>query len=141
MTKQVIEACVRKWQDRLNLGNWDITVEFERSCPDEGTYLEVSRARDYLDAEIILASNWRSWTPAKVTPPDPECHDFCSLDRSVAHELIHIFLHDVQNAKDLIPFGALPGQTRDILDSVTSGRVERATEELAKAFCMAYGEK
>lgn len=142
MEADEIRAIVAKWQVRLDLRAWEIEVDFDRGVNDGGSIMEVSRARAYLEARIALAPNWPDWTAEAVTVPEDDGDNMPpkTIDRIVAHELVHLLLHDLGNAHELIPFGALPTTAAQMLDDAVGVRLERATEEIARALCRAYGE-
>jgi hypothetical protein len=141
MTKGQIEACARKWQERLNLQHWELTFDFETPPEDDSVAAAIRTSPDYHRSELRFASSWPDWTAelAGAAAASDEYLPDQSLDRTIAHELVHLLLHDVDELPKLIEDELAPAAER-LYCRAHDTALERAVEEIARAFCQAYGE-
>lgn len=139
MTRREITRCVEKWQRRLRLEAWEIVIDFDAGVENEDALAEVDRSGDYLSAELRLSSSWPTWSSTSCRLSGAHTVHGNSLDRLISHELLHLRMHDL----DVADQGVRPNLHRDVADLWEEQRshdLERAIEELARAFCHAYGE-
>jgi len=92
-----LAKCVREWQDRLGLGDWQFAVR-------------IGRARNMTpDSSASLVYTWEKKTGLLEVRSPLDCPDECGtgaevfvqdMEADVVHELLHAKLHTWQTAKD-----------------------------------------
>lgn len=90
------EASLKKWQEKLNLRDWGVTLAKQRASSD--AYADVVADVQNRAATIRLGSSWND-------PSDRE------IEAVAVHEMLHIFL------AELIDFAKQPGLS---VESITS---------------------
>ena len=105
---------------------------------NEGSVAEIRRTKDYEEATIRLAKNWREWTRESCGAVDNgDLAPAHSLDRAIAHELIHLVLADLERA-GRCEFGELAMAVERRHDSEIDHQLERTVERLARVLVAAY---
>lgn len=134
MTRAAIERAVRRWQRILGLDAWEIHLDTETRPSTDSAVMEVDRTRDYLVARIRLCDGWEKWTHERVglNPGDDDVAPARSLDRMVAHELLHLQLHDLD-----VALGSMRRQVHPdawaLIEERFEHELERVVENVAKA--------
>lgn len=84
MTQDELTALARKWQQRLRLQDWDVTVEIKRAR---------EMSLDGKAGEVVMVlEQRRAWiTLRDMTDVDPEEQADNDPEVTVVHELLHLF--------------------------------------------------
>lgn len=126
-TEAWVERRCKTWADRLGLGHWTITVDWDQPT-DEGKLATVYRSHDYDTARIILTSDWQ-----KMTRSD--------LDQTIVHELLHLNVRDLSRAHDYL-LEAVEDNTAatNIAIAAWKRAEEGCVDRLATALASAFGD-
>jgi len=138
MTEPEIRDALAKWQRRLRLEHWEITLDLDTATEDVALAC-CERSSDYERARIRLASNWREWTPDSCQVPDID-HSAMpprSLDYTVVHELLHCSFHDLEHAGK-VKYGLLTSDVDDIHEAQLDRDLERTIDRMAMVIVEAY---
>lgn len=92
MTEAKFEALLKKWQKRLGLERWRVTVDFSTPLTDDN--MQISRSKIYDDATITVNDTWKTWGIEKV-------------EQLIVHELLHLVHRDI----DYVIYELVDGQT------------------------------
>jgi hypothetical protein len=91
VTEREIEQLLRRWQRRMGLDRWRITLDLARPAArfgdgdDDYQWAELDRSNNYETATIRLHPNWRSWSEAEA-------------QEHLVHELVHVWMRDLEEA-------------------------------------------
>jgi len=123
MTADAVGRLVWKWQKRLHLDVWEIsiiTVE-DVTINDEGHWADVQRRKDSYDAIITIATQ-------------QPCE---RLERTVIHELLHLMLTAKWELSECV-YAQIPRRLRKMLQDEERVGEELAVNALARVLMEAY---
>lgn len=118
-----VEPIVRRWQHRLQLDHWTITVA---TTPPtiETDYGSIQRVHVYDVATLHLNASWPSWSRR-------------DLDLVIVHELMHLHTAAIEFSAESVE-GVLTHQARllwhDRWDAALEGHVDRMATLLVDAW-------
>ena len=115
MTRPQIKRIVARWQTRLQLGDWEIEIDWDTPC-DPDCHAQIAMNRDYKQARLRLDEPWRGWSPAHA-------------ERVLVHELCHPALAELV-AVALGPVDRLGDEAREL----TKATLDRAEEHVVERF-------
>ncbi len=88
MTQRKLDNTLRRWQKRLRLQDYDISVEFADAATMDGG-----------DAVGMCHIDWQNGTARiRVLRPEAiehEAEHFHNVEMTIVHELIHFLLHPI----------------------------------------------
>ena len=124
MTRQDIESAVREWKHRLNLNHWLVRIDWDRVPEniDAGAKIVFTDKSDR--ATIIFEHNILSESEE-------------TINRWIAHELMHIHLHGVYDTiYDMVDKDSPDGR---MLLNYLHGELERVNDRIATAYASFAG--
>jgi len=138
MNRAAIQQRVDLWQQRLRLGNWEISIDWDRPSA-ETALASIARAHDYERANIRFASNFEDWTLEECQIPndDDRAMPPQSLDRVIVHELLHCSLNDLGEAGK-IQWGFVNKQVDELHEAQLDKELERDVERMAVVIVEAW---
>jgi hypothetical protein len=93
MTTEALRRLARKWQDRLGLRDWKVEVQFwdRKQLGEFYGEVMVNRKRRVADVRVLKPKDW----PKSETELDDE-----SIERTVLHELLHVWFNPLEREDD-----------------------------------------
>lgn len=135
VTLAELDACIRVWQDRLGLKDWDIEVRMKRIKPRTVGF-RCCRSAQY-DRAVIQVNDWvltntppRSWHAGrKATLAD--------LEDSCVHELMHCHIGPLDRWQNRV-HGYLQGDVLRQVATAYDDEEEHVVDRLARALTSSF---
>lgn len=133
-----IEDKLAIWQQRLELLDWDIYIDWEEHPENSEASAEIHVHSQYDRAVVLFAAGWEEWPLAGCISPT-KLGGNVSVDYLICHELLHALMRDL----DHIPMVDIEGHLhRDAHEVMINGYIrhrEHLVDRVARSLVDGWG--
>lgn len=138
ITREQVEDKLTIWQQRLDLLDWDIRIDFGEHPEGEDSVMEIHVHSQYDRAVLLLRADWKTW-PADGIIDAAVLGGDVTLDYLLCHELLHALMRDLDH---LLLVDVEDQMHRDAHDVAAKGYVrhrEHVVDRLARSLVDGWG--
>jgi hypothetical protein len=138
ITRAQVEDKLTIWQQRLDLLDWDIRIDFGEQPEGEDAVMEIHVHSQYDRAVLLLRADWKKW-PVDGVIDQAVLGGDVSLDYLLCHELLHALMRDLDH---LLLVDVEDQMHRDAHDVASKGYLrhrEHVVDRMARSLVDGWG--